>query len=131
MIIHTSVPASVVWDAARRAGVQMDCEQRGSRTHDRAFNVRLEGSSRRRNASNTGQAATWDEWGVFLVSIFDRDPDARCGSAKHPTYANGLDFHIRTDGRFASDFVPCDHNWTFSGEPMISVCSHCGTRWDR
>lgn len=47
----------------------------GSQSRKNSFVVHLSGSSRYRAgfAGNNGlQAATWDEWGMFLAALFER-----------------------------------------------------------
>jgi hypothetical protein len=45
-------------------------------------------------------AATYFEWGWFVVEIFAADPTARFGGIKHPDYASREDFDAKTAGRF-------------------------------
>ena len=106
MRIHTSTLTTAdIYNAARHARVDVvDLTEHGSRSHDHAFNVKLEGESRRRpngGASGkgyaTGYAATWDQWGVFLAILFDVDP-----TLVTPYYADRQAFHRHTDGRFGA-----------------------------
>lgn len=53
-----------------------------SRTHERAFEVRLTGSSHHRTMKGEHEAATWDEWGVFINEVFNLDPTAKAGDYK-------------------------------------------------
>jgi hypothetical protein len=77
-------------------------ERHGSRSRDHAFDVKLEGESRRRpNGGSSGveygsgYAATWDQWGVFLAVLFDLDPNALT------PYDSGREaFTARTHERF-------------------------------
>lgn len=80
--------------------------EHGSRTHRRAYEVRLSafpgrdrnGKARRpmtNNASFYGafdKAATYDEWGFWMAQVFDRDPGARFAGA----YDGAEDFHQKT-----------------------------------
>jgi hypothetical protein len=104
-------------------------EMHGSRTHNRAFDVQLGTYSkdslpagtkdqhgknmkvrRYRNAGDSGAtsgwhepsvwAATWHEWGWFMLEVFKLDPEARFGSAKDWHYAGLDDFHRKTEGAF-------------------------------
>lgn len=82
----------------------------GSQSHVRAFEVQLEswgkvdGDGRRSGNSgsygpmgyDSNYAATWDEWGWLLAGLFQIDPRAVCGSAKHPTYDGLDDFDNKT-----------------------------------
>jgi hypothetical protein len=45
-------------------------------------------------------AATWHEWGWFMIEIFDADPSAMFGSLKGYGYKNLADFHDKTHGAF-------------------------------
>jgi hypothetical protein len=48
--------------------------------------------------SHTGEniyAATYEEWGLFLADIFNRDYSAKCG-----IYKNQDDFQVKTNYRF-------------------------------
>lgn len=115
--------------AAYDAGVRLiKCEQNGSRTHARSFDVALSGSSPYRTADGQDQAATWDEWGVFLAALFALDSEARCGGAKRPAYADHADFHYKTGGRFGNASLPFDthprHRWEYRGG-RFSRCSAC------
>jgi hypothetical protein len=108
----------------------------GSRTRSRAFNVTLTGESRRRPNRGTSRdrynpdyAATWDQWGVFLAVLFDRDPDMVT-----PYYADRDDFNYKTDARFTKigggwdDFWPADahgdHSWEYRA-PRVRGCRRC------
>lgn len=87
MRIHSDhLTTSDIYTAARHARVDVvNLTEHGSRSRDHAFNVNLEGESRRRPNGGTygrgyasGYAATWDQWGVFLAILFDIDPGAVC-----------------------------------------------------
>ena len=113
-------------------GVYVDVTEHGSRTHAAAYEVSLEGNGYAKNTGKYGAgdeiAATWDEWGVFLARLFDKDPDARCGAAKYPAYRNGYDFHAQTNDRFANLELPADthkrHNFR-SDIPGQAACTKC------
>lgn len=111
------------------------CEQRGSRSHARAFEVKLEGNSPRRAMNHEDQAATWDEWGLFLNRIYEVDPEAVCGTVKHPVYANAGDFAWKTGDRFENlvHEEQCrSHIWRFAGVLYQNSCTKCGAvrRWN-
>lgn len=84
----------------------------GSRSHDHAFAVNLTGDgtvNKRRVNYGTSQtrdrfdrefAATWDQWGVFLAVLFDRDPDMIAGP-----YKGVDDFHRQTGNVFMGAVV--------------------------
>lgn len=146
MRIHSdSLYLSDLMDAARIARVFFDrIEEKGSRSREHAFDVTLTGESRRRpNGGNRGAntddyAATWDQWGVFLSVLFDRDP-----AMVTPYYADADDFHHRTAHRFDPEgedrgrtgFEPNnqhgDHTFRFAGTPREQSCTKCSAirRW--
>lgn len=137
-------------DAANIARVEFDrWLDKGSRTRDHAFDVTLFGESRRRpndrgRSSGTDKyAATWDQWGVFLSVLYDRDNEMVV-----PYYDSMADFHYKTDHRFEKRteyFTPGgsgvvvwwpadahgDHNFQWSGVPGASKCTKCSAvrRW--
>ena len=133
MRIHTNSHATIV-DAAVTAGVTLTKNvMHGSRTHPRAFEVNLEGSSTRRPQSGpsglgSGYAATWDEWGMFLAAVFAIDPLARTRDyecAAHFHWATTGRYHLR--GEVHGD--PCrQHKWSFSRDTdtaSIWRCTKC------
>jgi hypothetical protein len=81
--------------------------RRGSRRRARAFEVRLTGDgtlTRRRINAGTSRdvdrfslpyAATWEQWGWFLVHLFTVDPDMVAGP-----YDGAEDFHRQTRHAF-------------------------------
>lgn len=145
MRIHTDrLTMSDLFDAAKIARVEFDrLDQKGSRSRDRAFDFTLTGESRRR-PNNRGQgdpdayAATWDQWGVFLGVLFDRDP-----KMVTPYYKDAAEFDYRTDYRFNPDgndrgrngYEPNDmhgdHTFRFAGVPFEHPCTKCTAvqRW--
>lgn len=138
MRIHTNLPEHELYHAATHAQVSItDYERHGSRKRDHAFDVWLSGSGAHRSqyrAQNV-PAATWDEWGIFLATIFQQDPTAIA-----TYYKDAEDFHYQTGGRFRT-LQPSEqhrkHRWTFLGEVLtggvyVSECQ-CGAvrRWRR
>lgn len=150
MRIHSDTLTNAdVYDAARTARVSFDrWEGKGSRKRDHAFDVTLFGESRRR-PNNRQQhtddyAATWDQWGVFLAVLFDRDPNMVT-----PYYADADEFHARTGDRFrprkeigrVRTFIGIDdidgpvlwwpadahgdHTFRYSGTAGKSQCTKC------
>ena len=103
---------------------------KGSRTRDHAFDVILTGNSPRRQNQGEDMAATWDQWGVFLQTLFTLDP-----KAVTPYYESAEHFAWATGNRYA-DFDLADdhvkgHNWDYSGESVtgsyhVSECRNCG-----
>lgn len=112
MRIHTdNITLRDVFEAARIAGVEFGrCDQKGSRSRARAFDVTLRGDSNRRPNHGTSRsadrfdcgeyAATWDQWGVFLSVLFDLDP-----LAFTPYDADRASFHERTADRFQASGI--------------------------
>lgn len=135
MRIHSDILTTLdIYDAVNGLpGVYVDVTEHGSRTHAAAFEVSLEGNGYAKNTGKYGadsyvNGATWDEWGVFLARLFELDPNARCGSAKYPTYRDGHDFHAQTGDRFAELELPADthrqHNFQ-SFAPGQTKCTKC------
>lgn len=150
MRIHSDViTREDIHRAARHARVDLATfTDHGSRSRARAFDVKLEGESRRRpnggaSGAGSGYAATWDQWGVFLGFLFELD--ARMVT---PYYKNKADFDRRTDNRFRTrgawtddgerDGVTNwprdahgDHVFRFSGIPGQQACTKCSAvqRW--
>lgn len=106
-------------------------EQRGSRSHQFAFEVQLEASERDngRRAGNSGSygamrpeydgyAATYDEWGWLLAALFALDPAMIVGTPKSPVYANATDFHDLTAWTYAPEmWLKYVNEWpTFADE---------------
>ena len=138
MRIHSDVLtiADVHRAASGLPGVYVTASQHGSRARRRAFNVSLEGNGHRKNSGLYGAAeefgATWDEWGVFIARLFDIDPEAFWGTAKHPTYASPEGFHHLTGERFRSLELPADthkrHRWDPAGDRRYS-CHTCSATY--
>lgn len=142
MRVHTKLTMEQLRKIELPSGVYWrNLREYGSRSHDRAFNIYLTGTSSRR--PNTGQygagdgddyAATWDEWGVALGKIFELDADARC-----PYYADAADYHWQTGDRFHPDALPAElcrqHRWepgqALGARASESKCKTCGAvkRW--
>lgn len=113
-------------------GVIVTATEHGSRSHERAFDVRLEGNGSR----NAGYAlrdqpgATWDEWGAFIAALYVVDPKALWGTPKSPVYLDSRDFHSATGWRFepTPGVLPEDthkrHKWVYQS-PRYFTCSRC------
>ena len=108
------------------------CDQRGSRKRARAFEVKLSGSSSFRQHGGDEQAATWDEWGIFLGRLFALDPEMTTSA-----YATAEDFHYETADRFnypggleAGDQHK-RHKWNPNGDYTASCNCGAEQRWDR
>lgn len=135
MRIHTSLTHSDL-SLIHVAGVRADVTEHGSRTHGRAFEVKLSGTGYARNTGRYGadpydRTATWDEWGCWLDALFLLDPSARCGSARHPVYADRADFRVATGYRY-DDLDVADqhrrHRWNYQTDGS-SECACGAVRW--
>lgn len=147
MRIHTDVLTfQDLIAAAEIARVDLvDSDEHGSRSRIRAFNVKLEGESRRRpnggsSGAGSGYAATWDQWGVFLAVLFERDPEMLT-----PYYTDAENFADRTADRFGAPEVVMtsdgyreefraygwpedahgDHKFEYAGQPRTFECRKC------
>lgn len=93
-------------------------EQRGSRSHQFAFEVQLEAEQRDngRRAGNSGSygamqpnvdgyAATYDEWGWLLAALYELDREMVVGTPKNPVYANAVAFHRKTAWTYAPEML--------------------------
>lgn len=133
MRIHTSATFLDVCKAAQTARVDLiNSDEHDSRSAEHAFEIKLEGESRRRpnggsSGAGSGYAATWDQWGVFLAHLFAIDPSTHCWA-----YKNQADFNFKTNFRFAalngSDWPVDshgDHKFEYSGTPFEHKCKKC------
>ena len=94
MRIHTdgTICDSEFYEAARAAGVTIEVKSKhGSRKRWVGYEIQLSGSSPYSAQSGAWKAATWDEWGVFLAFLFDREPTLIAG-----TYDGHDDFVMQT-----------------------------------
>lgn len=91
MRIHTdNLTARDVHRAAFIANVAViHLSAHGSKSRDHAFEVAISGSSPYQSAhasndrgSGGHKAATWDEWGLFLVELFKSEPTVIAGPYK-------------------------------------------------
>lgn len=127
MRIHTNLCRGMLDIAAKESGVTfVRCTLHGSRSRDHAFDVILSGNSgRRANFGGDWEAASWDQWGIFLGRIFKDDPDAHCWA-----YKDADDFHWMTGGRFHSLTLKDAtrfHKWNlgeYDGYSSTSRCRH-------
>lgn len=133
----------IVWDdiakacrAAGMRGVFHSTTEHGSRIRDRAFEVKLTGTSNRR-PNNRGahggwdHAATWDEWGMFFAYLFKIDPEMVVGDSGRPTYDGANNFHAATGCRFESltaDSQHKSHKWEHIGARLFEC--KCGATVD-
>lgn len=156
MRIHTDrLTFSNIIAAARLARADIDIEQKGSKSRERAFVVHLTGESKRRpnrrgKSDPDAYAATWDQWGVFLGVLFHVD-SKRTFDVSLPMsagmYSDQADFNYKTDSRFvkrlaATDLDPSlftfwpadahgDHTFKWAGVPYEKSCTKCSAvqRW--
>lgn len=108
MRLHTDVlNAGDIYEAARETNVGVEiCEPHGSRSRTHAYEVQLSGSSPYSAQSGQWKAATWDEWGEFLLALFNRDPAMIAGQASKPGkstwgYDGIEEFYTKTAERHA------------------------------
>ena len=139
MRIHTdTLSPKDLFEAAEIARATLTYSLHGSRQAKYAFEVTLRGESRRRpNSGKRGAAddyaATWDQWGVFLGVLFDRD-----NNMSSRNYENMGTFDLRTNYRFMpegdnrsahSPYWPedahGDHTFRYNGTPRQSECTKC------
>jgi len=125
MRIHTNLCQGMIDIAAKIAGVRFErCTLHGSRSRDHAFDVILSGNSGRRSGfGGDYEAASWDQWGIFLGFIFENDPDATCWA-----YKDAGDFHWQTGYRFEDltlEEATRFHKWSLGEYDGYSSTSHC------
>jgi hypothetical protein len=126
MKIHTKLDTLALYDAARTTGVRFArLDKKKSRSHPYGYDVILSGSdsSQTQCRDVDANAATWDEWGIFLAEIFLADREA-----KATYYKDASDFHYRTGGRFKTLTRAGQHRrhkWQPGGGVDRQVCE-CG-----
>lgn len=134
MRIHTDTLTELdVMRAATTARVTLDrFVRKGSKSRDHAFDLTLQGESRRHQNGGDGKAATWDQWGVFLSALFAADENLTIPRA----YRDVEQFDFRTMHRFdAPGVFPADyhgdHRFEFAGVPYMQSCKKCTAsyRW--
>lgn len=106
-----------------------------SRSRARAYEVRLGGNSPYRTQGDRDvNAATWDEWGIFLADLFRRDM-----KMVSPYYLSLDHFVWTTAGRFTTLQWPDQHKrhqWVYEGRCVtgaydVHVCKKCSARTRR
>jgi len=132
MRIHSDriAPADIVRALADLPGVTLHSfSEHGSRKRDHAIEFTLHGNSPYQTMGRTGNAATWDEWGVLMSRLFNLDSDAILGREDR------ADFEYRTGDRFDDMVLPDDtharHDWYYSGPGH--ACKKCSAiqHWNR
>ena len=120
MKIHSdSVESLDIRKAATLAAVDFTrFDLKGSRSRAQGFDILLTGNSGRRQNGGADEAASWDQWGIFLGHLYRLDPNL-----KTPYYIDGDHFVWVTGNRFTPDFTPGDchrrHRWGM-GHPAIT-----------
>jgi hypothetical protein len=125
MRIHSdSIDALEIRKAARIASVAFTrFSLHGSRKREAAFDVILTGASSRRQNGGPDKAATWDQWGIFLGTLYALDAEMST-----PYYGSAEEFHWKTANRFR-DITPADyvyghnHRWEWTGEAVTGAYS--------
>lgn len=136
MRIHTdTILSGDLYDAARIARVTIErAGLHNSKSRDHAWDIALSGESRRRPMGGSTEhfAATWDQWGVFLSVLFDRDANLTIPRV----YDDFVMFDYKTKCRFVNRGVwPADahgdHTFRFAGIPCQQTCTKCSatTQW--
>lgn len=130
MRIHTSLTADQVRACTGDTGTWLHIfREHGSRSHPRAFEVVLSGTSNHRGQAGDDDyyAATWDQWGLFFGRLFDADPTARAANV----YDGAADFHWQTGDRFrkgATIQLCAQHRWLYDRAVEGKVCTKgCGS----
>lgn len=102
--------------ASVTAGVRfIKRSEHNSRKRTHAFEVALSGDASHRSQADREQyGATWDQWGIFLSALFNRDPEMVT-----PYYTSAADFHFQTNNRFARPLAFSErhrqHRWAHAG----------------
>lgn len=138
MRVHTNVLTTLdVYKATEGLpGVYATAHRHGSRTHDGAIEISLEGNGYTGGQyhSTDKKSATWDEWGVVIARLLDVDPKAVFGTVKRPIYDGSSDFHRQTRWRFEDLELPEDthkrHSWQYAG-PRAQSCKKCTAEFER
>jgi len=99
-----------------------------SRTRDHGIEIRLYGTSSYRTQDGSGQAATWDEWGILLAVLFELDPKMVAAG-----YPSADEYHWITGDRFRTLRVEDQHrrhSWEYTGKAatgsyVVHTCT-CG-----
>lgn len=80
MRIHTDhLTFQDLWSAAPYPARVEELDRKKSRKRDHAFEVKLSGSSPYAAQGGQWKAARWDEWGIFLATLFDAEPTMIAG----------------------------------------------------
>ncbi|AXH49818.1 hypothetical protein KNU02_gp93 [Gordonia phage Pleakley] len=122
-------------------GVARD-SRHGSRSRARAFDVILTGDATHATQSGDGRGASWDQWGLFLAVLFDRDPSLTVPGvyvdAEHFAWSTGDRYGVGRDG---SPFIVGHdyhrrHRWEYTGTAAgnryaVNTCNGCAAHTRR
>lgn len=127
MRIHSDIltPANIHMAELKSGTMSYVLTKHGSRKRKGAFEVKLSGRSNRKTQDNLEQAATWDQWGIFINHLFEIDPNATM-----TYYADAETFHAITRYRFETltlDESHNNHKWEYNG--IMQACK-CGAGLD-
>ncbi len=119
-------------NAQKTSSVTLEkCSKHGSRSHRLAYEIVLSGESPHKSGSAEfaqEQAATWDQWGIFLAVLYSVDP-----YAKSWAYSDATDFHHKTgyrfdeggvDGRNHPEYRRTSHKWEGNGYGELACKGH-------
>ena len=137
MKIHSdTLTVEDIHTATREAGmrgVYADVIAKGSRSRKRGFEVKLSGTNTRLQNPGTSrdrsveQAATWDEWGMFINALYQLDSNAIIGPYRFQQH-----FDEVTYSRFEALTAPYahgNHKWENRGDGT-SQCKFCEAEYD-
>jgi len=120
MKIHfNTLTSSDVYMAATKANVGIErWHEKGSKSHKGAYDIILSGSSGHRVNSNSiyAQAASWDQWGIFLAELFFKDSSVKAGD-----YVNQDHFNWSTGHRYINAFTEHSHKWFYAGSAVTNA----------
>ncbi len=135
MRIHSDLSAMHIIQAVQSVNIPgvaiMKIEKKGSRSRKHRFDIALSGHSITGGAyGNVNyQTATWDEWGMAIEAIFQKDPTAIVGP-----YKTHEDFRAVTFDRFDDlriDELCKRHRWE-PERPWEHYCTRCGAQtWNK
>ena len=133
MKIHTNLTAADLRAALDASGIQnasLLMQEKRSRSHDRRFDVYFDAEPMkgRRQSQHYHDGmpvigATYDEWGLWIEQVFQRDPGAKVGP-----YKDHHHFREVTGLRFDSlEWVDqhARHSFEWVGDHTFE-CSGCG-----
>lgn len=126
MRIHTeTLTRTMLFEAAQNAGIRLySVTEHGSRKRDHAFEVKATGSSSYRTNDGSEYAATWDEWGIFLRTLYTHDGGMIAGQ-----YSDFNTFQGFTGNRFDTLTVADQHrrhSWDYVGTRGKTHVCQCG-----